>query len=590
VNPTQTEIPGSIEAAREQEEALIKSDILAFLRQNEEKELLRFVAVGSVDDGKSTLIGRLLHDSKGVYEDQLAEATRTSDSGEQAIDFARLTDGLRAEREQGITIDVAYRYFSTPRRKFIIADTPGHVQYTRNMATGASTANVAIILIDARLGVLTQSRRHGYIGDLLGIPHLLVAVNKMDLVDWSEARFEEIKATFSAFTNQLGFHSVTFIPVSALLGVNIVKPAPARFPWYQGPTVLEFLEQVEVRKDINLTDFRMPVQTVIRPNLDYRGFAGQIVSGVIRKGDAITALPSGKTSRVKSIDTYDGELAEAGPPLGVVLRLEDEIDISRGDTIVRSDCLPHVARHLDATLVWMNEEALDAGRSYLVKHGTRYLRASVDQVRWRMDLESLQRDEQPAELRLNDIGQVRFSFHQPIVFDAYRKNRATGAFILIDSITNNTVGAGMIDDPDASTDLIDSEAGGESRSQVSRRERNRRTGQTGAILWIEGQQDEARAELVWALERRLFDTGSLAVVLEPTDARYPGHALGANLPEVAQRMADAGLLVVVGALSPAPEGLARLSVRIPDQQAASEAPNTELILENLARLGLIAAR
>ena len=342
-----------------EEDALIQSDIHTFLEQNQQKELLRFVTVGSVDDGKSTLIGRLLHDTKGVYDDQLKDATRTTETGEQAIDFARITDGLRAEREQGITIDVAYRYFSTPARKFIIADTPGHVQYTRNMATGASTAHVALILIDARLGVLTQSRRHSFIASLLGIPHLLVCINKMDLVDYSEGRFNEIVEDFLSFAKSLNFRSISFVPVSALFGTNIVSRNAQKTPWYTGPSVLEFLETVEISRAHNMDEFRMPVQVVLRPNLDYRGYAGQIVSGVIRKGDEIAVYPSGKQSRVAGIDTFDGELDVAYAPMSVTLRLNDEIDISRGDTLASPKSPPQLSRRIEAMVVWMIEAPLD---------------------------------------------------------------------------------------------------------------------------------------------------------------------------------------------------------------------------------------
>ncbi len=543
-------VESEIDAARAQEEQLIKTDILGFLKQNEEKELLRLCAVGSVDDGKSTLIGRLLHDSKGVYDDQLADATRTTDTGERAIDFARLTDGLRAEREQGITIDVAYRYFSTPARKFIIADTPGHVQYTRNMATGASTANVAIILIDARLGVLTQSRRHGYIADLLGIPHLLVAVNKMDLVDYNEARFDEIVAEFRAFTGQLGFTSVTFVPVSALLGINIVDPGAHRMAWYGGPTVLQFLEQVPIRRDVNLRDFRMPVQTVIRPNLDYRGFAGQVASGFVSKGDAITVLPSGRTSRIKGIDTFEGELQRAYPPQAVVLRLEDEIDISRGDVIVKSDNQPRVSRHHTAHVVWMSDTPLDPGRSWLMKHGAGYGRVTIDAIEHRVDLETLQPVSGVSELKLNDIARVRFTSHKPLPTDPYRLNRAMGALIFIDPVTNNTVGAGMIAESDRDEGKAEQDGG----TEVGAAERERRLGHAPGVLWLWGGADAVRTALAFATERRLFDGNTLAVVLDDGDPRYGG-GLGAQLEATARRFVDAGLVVVVGAQVPPPAPL-----------------------------------
>ena len=536
----------AIEAARAAEEDLIRDDIHAFLDQNEAKELMRFVTVGSVDDGKSTLIGRLLHDSKGVYDDQLADATRTSETGETAIDFARITDGLRAEREQGITIDVAYRYFSTPKRKFIIADTPGHVQYTRNMATGASTANVAIILIDARLGVLTQSRRHGFIADLLGIPHLLVCVNKMDLMDYSEERFEEIKADFTEFTNTLGFKSVTYIPISALFGINVVDKSDSRTPWYGGHTVLQFLQAVEIRNDVNLHDFRYPVQYVLRPNLNYRGFAGQVVSGIVQKGDEIVALPSGKTSTVVGIDTYDGELDMAHPPLSVVLRLADEIDISRGDMICKVDNQPRVDRSFSADVVWMSETPLDADKSYLIKQGTRYVRTNIAGIDWRMDLENIERETDATELKLNDIGRVRFLAHRPICFDSYRKNRATGAMVIIDSLTNNTVGAAMITDDDGLGLGVDHDDDGV-RSQVSRRERARRLGHAGGVVWLEGGTADQRSELAFALERQLFDTRNLPAVLDTQDAGYEGDLDLHEAARTATRFAASGLLAIVSA-------------------------------------------
>jgi bifunctional enzyme CysN/CysC len=533
------------------ENALIETDILGFIERNQNKELLRFVTVGSVDDGKSTLIGRLLHDTKGVYEDQLKDATRTTDTGETAIDFARITDGLRAEREQGITIDVAYRYFHTPVRKFIIADTPGHIQYTRNMATGASTANVALILIDARLGVLQQSRRHAMIGSLLGIPHLLVCVNKMDLVDYDKDIFDSIVADFKSFSDTLDYGSVDFLPISALMGINIVERNPARTPWYDGPTVLEFLETVPIAGDINLSDFRYPVQTVIRPNLDYRGFAGQVASGVVKKGDRIKVLPSGKTSTVTHIDTWDGDNDEAFAPLSVTLRLADEIDISRGDLIVHADDEPYVGRHVEATVVWMGETPLDPGRSYVIKHTTRYVRVNVDEVAWRLDLDTLDEDNSAETLRLNDIGVVRFTTHRPLVFDPYRRNRSTGAFIIIDSMTNTTVGAAMIREPEDQAAL---KAGVElgAESQVSPTERASRHKQHGGVVWLTGRPASGRSSLAYALERRLWDKGWSAAVLDADDPRYvDGVCAGTGVAAaVAHRMADAGLLAIVSVEAP----------------------------------------
>ena len=508
------------------EQELIENDILAFLDRNEKKELLRFVTVGSVDDGKSTLIGRLLHDTKGVYEDQLADATRTSDTGEQAIDFARITDGLRAEREQGITIDVAYRYFSTPTRKFIIADTPGHTQYTRNMATGASTANVALILIDARLGVLPQSRRHATIASLLGIPHLLVCVNKLDLVDYDEGVHDSIVDEFRAFTDTLAFTSVQFVPVSALMGVNVVDRSQ-RTPWYDGPTVLEYLETVEISKDRNFDDLRFPVQYVIRPNLDYRGYAGEVASGVVRKGDAVTVLPSGIDAFVTHIDTYDGELDEAFSPMGVVLRLDREIDISRGDMLVHTSNQPNVGRSVEAMVVWMSETPLDPAKSYLIKHTTRYVRVAIDEVAWKYDLEELTHVSDIDGLALNDIGLVRLTTHQPIAWDPYRKNRATGAFIIIDTLTNTTVGAGMLQAP--STD--DDGDHDQEHTQITPAERIARLGHDGAVLCVFGSDPHAVRRVGYGLEKALFDQGKLAYAMR-------GDA------EAAFHLASAGVVVV----------------------------------------------
>ena len=493
------------------EQALIETDILAYLEQHQNKELLRFTTVGSVDDGKSTLIGRLLFDAHGLYEDQLRAVERASSLKSGALDLSLVTDGLKAEREQGITIDVAYRYFSTQKRKFIIADTPGHVQYTRNMATGASTANVAVVLIDARLGVLPQSRRHAYIASLLGIPHLFVCVNKMDLRDYDLAIFDSIRATFSDFAAHLRFKDVTFIPVSAMLGDNVVHPS-ARMPWYQGKTLLEHLESVPIAADRNLTDFRYPVQYVLRPHLDYRGFSGEIASGVVKKGDPVMVLPSRKTSRVRSIDTYAGELESAFAPLGVTIRLEDEIDVSRGDMLVHPDNPPMIAERFEAMVVWMNERPLDLKKSYYLKHTTSLVRAEVEAVLGETDLDTL--EEVPADgLALNDIGRLRVRAYRPLFFDPYETNRATGAFILIDSITNNTVAAGMIVAPVA-TSARESDGAGV-RTQVSPAERRERLGQTGAVIWLSGRS--SCAEVAYAMERRLFDLGHVAIVVDPAE-------------------------------------------------------------------------
>jgi sulfate adenylyltransferase large subunit len=423
-----------------------------FLDAHLGQEMLRFTTAGSVDDGKSTLIGRLLHDTKSVYEDQLAavKKSRVNRASNGHVDFSLLTDGLKAEREQGITIDVAYRYFSTARRKFIIADTPGHEQYTRNMATGASTADVAIVLIDAKAflkqgGLLPQSRRHTYIASLLGIPHVVAAVNKMDLVGYSEESFAAIRAEFLGLTAQLGLKSVTVIPVSALEGDNVVAPSAAT-PWYEGPTLLEYLETVPLR--VNEVDgpVRFPVQLVLRPDANFRGFAGQVSRGVLRAGDRVMALPSRKESTVSRIVTYDGDLAAAAYPQSVTVELVDEIDLSRGEMLVavsESDALPEVSRRFRSMVVWMHEEPLVVGRTYVAKHTTRTVRATVRAIRYRVDVNSLAHG--PADrLEMNEIAEVEFETNLPLFFDAYRDSRWTGSLILIDGVTNATVGAGMI--------------------------------------------------------------------------------------------------------------------------------------------------
>jgi sulfate adenylyltransferase subunit 1 len=424
---------------------LIAQDINAYLAQHEQKELLRFLTCGSVDDGKSTLIGRLLHDSKMIYEDQLAavqaDSAKHGTTGEK-IDLALLVDGLQAEREQGITIDVAYRYFSTSKRKFIIADTPGHEQYTRNMATGASTCDLAVILIDARYGVVTQTRRHSYIASLLGIKHIVVAVNKMDLLDFSESVFEKIKADYLVFAGKLGMADPFFVPISALDGDNVVNRSE-RSPWYKGQTLMEILEDVPIAGDKNFSDFRLPVQYVNRPNLDFRGFCGNIASGVVRVGDTIKALPSGKSSTVKSIVTYDGDLPEAFAGQAVTLTLNDEIDISRGDVIVQAkDNLP-LTNHLKAHVVWMTEQPLRPATDYWFKFASKLVNGQVENIQHRIDVNT--QDEIAAEqLQLNDIAVVDVLLTQSVVVDDYKRNRATGAFIVIDRITNITVGAGMV--------------------------------------------------------------------------------------------------------------------------------------------------
>lgn len=424
---------------------LIAQDINAYLAQHEQKELLRFLTCGSVDDGKSTLIGRLLHDSKMIYEDQLeairSDSVKHGTTGEK-IDLALLVDGLQAEREQGITIDVAYRYFSTAKRKFIIADTPGHEQYTRNMATGASTCDLAIILIDARYGVVTQTRRHSYIASLLGIKHIVVAVNKMDLMNFDQAVFEKIKQDYFDFSAKLGMSNVMFVPISALDGDNVVNRSE-RAPWYQGQTLMEIFETVPIAGDKNYSDFRFPVQYVNRPNLDFRGFCGNVASGVVKVGDEIRVLPSGKTSYVKSIVTYDGELQEAFTGQAVTLTLTTEVDVSRGDMLVLAKDLVPQSNHLKAHIVWMAEKTAQANSEYLFKFASKIVSGVIESIDYRIDVNT-QEHSRIEQLQLNDIAVVDLVLTQPVVADKYSNNRATGAFIVIDRLTNITVGAGMV--------------------------------------------------------------------------------------------------------------------------------------------------
>ncbi|MDG4803020.1 sulfate adenylyltransferase subunit CysN [Micromonospora sp. WMMD980] len=412
-------------------------------------DLLRFATAGSVDDGKSTLIGRLLYDTKSLFSDQLAAVEAVSAArGDEYTNLALLTDGLRAEREQGITIDVAYRYFATPRRKFIIADTPGHIQYTRNMVTGASTADLALILVDARKGLVEQSRRHAFLCSLLRVPHLVLCVNKMDLVDWSQEVFERIADEFTAFAAKLDVPDLTVVPVSALKGDNIVSRSE-NMPWYAGPSLLHHLERVHIASDRNLVDVRFPVQYVIRPQsttvTDYRGYAGQVASGVLKPGDEVMVLPSGFTSRIAAVETADGPVDEAFPPMSVTVRLTDEIDISRGDMICRPNNAPMVAQDIEAMVCWMDESRpLQVGGKYAIKHTTRSARAIVRELHYRLDINSLHRDESAGELKLNEIGRVRLRTTVPLLADEYRRNRTTGGFVIIDESTNRTVGAGMI--------------------------------------------------------------------------------------------------------------------------------------------------
>jgi sulfate adenylyltransferase large subunit len=517
-------------------QAKTETGIEQFLRRDEEKDLLRFITAGSVDDGKSTLIGRLLFDSKGIYEDQLTSITRaTVNQSAGAIDFALLTDGLRAEREQGITIDVAYRYFATPRRKFIIADTPGHEQYTRNMATGASTANLAIILIDARHGVLAQSRRHAFIASLLGIQHVVVAVNKMDLVGYSEDVFESICSDFRAFAAQLQTPDLYFIPVSALHGDNIVAKSD-RMPWFEGASLLHHLETVHIASDRNLSEMRFPVQLVLRPNQQFRGYSGQIASGVLKPGDPVMVLPSGRTSRVRSIVTYDGDLPRAFAPMSVTVCLEDEIDVSRGNMLVPPSHPPHVTRCIDARLVWMGDQPLDLRRQYIIRHTTQLVKAQVRQIRYRVNVNTLERH--PAtELKLNEIGAVVIDTHSPLFVDHYGRNRATGCFILVDPISNATVAAGMITgrDPRVADARAGKESDAEQADRIAASEREARIGHPPVLIWLNGG-----ANLACAVERELFRRGYLThVIAAQTD--------GSVLLELARNSVASGLVTICSA-------------------------------------------
>ena len=548
---------------------LIEKDIEAYLAQHERKELLRLLTCGSVDDGKSTLIGRLLHDSKMVYEDQLAAVKKDSEKKSSAggeIDLSLLVDGLKAEREQGITIDVAYRYFSTAKRKFIIADCPGHEQYTRNMATGASTCNLAIILIDARHGVLQQTRRHSFIVSLLGIKHVVVAVNKMDLVDYSQEVFEKIKQDYVAFAAKLEMGDLHFIPVSALRGDNIVDPSE-HMSWYQGGTLMHYLETVYIGSDRNLIDFRYPVQYVTRPDLNFRGFCGTIASGVVRQGDELMVLPSGRKSRVTRLVTYEGELEEAFAPQSITITLADEVDISRGDMLVHPGNTPRVDRTVEAMVVWLNDQPLVPGKQYWIKHTTKLVTGAVSELRYRIDVNSLHRED-AAQLQMNEVGRCTLQLNQPLCFDPYRKNRLTGAFIFVDRITNNTVGAAMIIDREASIGVKDlwdvdstAEQGGSQGSQVTRVERQGRFGHPGATVLITGLSGAGKTTIAAALERRLFNQGCAVTVLDGQQMRhgiskdlgFTSRERSENLRrsmEVAKLMNDAGLICLCAFVAP----------------------------------------
>ncbi|WP_120996894.1 sulfate adenylyltransferase subunit CysN [Stutzerimonas urumqiensis] len=544
---------------------LISSDILAYLAQHERKELLRFLTCGNVDDGKSTLIGRLLHDSKMIYEDHLEAITRDSKkvgtTGED-VDLALLVDGLQAEREQGITIDVAYRYFSTAKRKFIIADTPGHEQYTRNMATGASTCDLAIILIDARYGVQTQTRRHSFIASLLGIKHIVVAINKMDLNGFDQGVFEQIKADYLAFAERIDLRPTTleFVPMSALKGDNVVNRSE-RAPWYDGKPLMEILETVQIAGDRNYDDMRFPVQYVNRPNLNFRGFAGTLASGIVHKGDDVIALPSGKSSKVKSIVTFDGELEQAGPGQAVTLTLEDEIDVSRGDMLVHADNRPQISDTFEAMLVWMAEEPMLPGKKYDIKRATSYVPGSIPTIVHKVDVNTLEQGA-ASELKLNEIAKVRVSLDAAIALDGYAHNRTTGAFIVIDRLTNGTVGAGMI----IAEPLSGQGTGQHGRlAHVSVEERSGRFGQQPVTVLFTGLSGAGKSTLAYAVERKLFDAGRAVFVLDGQNLR---HDLNKGLPQdragraenwrrasqVAKQFNEAGLITLAAFVAPDAEG------------------------------------
>ncbi len=537
---------------------LIATDIEQYLRAHERKSLLRFITCGSVDDGKSTLIGRLLYDAKMLFEDQLAalvaDSKKMGTQGED-IDFALLVDGLQAEREQGITIDVAYRFFSTDRRKFIVADTPGHEQYTRNMVTGASTADCAIILLDARKGVLTQTRRHSYLVSLLGIRHIVVAVNKMDLVGYAETTFRKIVLDYTEFAGQLGLEDVTFIPMSALRGDNVTAPS-AHMPWYRGPTLMHYLETVEIDEDrVQRQPFRMPVQWVNRPNLDFRGFAGTIASGVIRPGSRVRVLPSGRESKVTRIVTMDGDLPLAVAGQSITLTLADEIDISRGDVISSTDAPAQVADQFEATVVWMDEQPMLRGRTYLMKIGAKTVNATIAPLKYRVDINTLQH--LPAEkLELNEIGVVELELDQRIAFDPYRENRDTGGFILIDRLTNHTVGAGMLHFALRRAHNIHLHA-----LEVNKQARAALKGQKPCVLWLTGLSGSGKSTIANLVDRKLHALGRHTYLLDGDNVR---HGLNKDLgftdvdrvenirriAEVAKLMIDAGLIVLTAFISP----------------------------------------
>lgn len=536
---------------------LISSDIDAYLKAHENKSLLRFITCGSVDDGKSTLIGRLLYESKMIFEDQLTaleqDSKKVGTQGEN-IDFALLVDGLAAEREQGITIDVAYRFFATEHRKFIVADTPGHEQYTRNMATGASTADLAVLLIDARQGVLTQTKRHAFIASQLGVRHIVLAVNKMDLVDYSEKVFNEIVDDFKTFADQLDIPNLHAIPVSALAGDNVVDGS-RYMPWYEGPSLLGYLEGVDFEAKETSLPFRMPVQWVNRPDLDFRGYAGRIAGGIVRPGDEVRVLPSGKQSKIARIVTMDSDLDEAVSGQSVTLTLTDEIDISRGDVIAASETPPEISDQFDTTIVWLSEEPMLPGRSYRMKTSSRLVSATVNAPKHKTDVNTLQK--LPAKtLQLNEIGNCTLAVDRPIAFDSYNENRQTGSFILIDRMTNNTVGMGMINFPLRRAANIHWQ-----NLDINKAANAEQKGQSPAVLWFTGLSGSGKSTIANEVQRRLFASGRHSFILDGDNVR---HGLNRDLgftdadrvenirrvAEVSKLMVDAGLITLVSFISP----------------------------------------
>jgi len=559
------------ETSFQQREAdLIRNDIEGYLRQHEQKDMLRFLTAGSVDDGKSTLIGRLLYDSKMIYEDQLAAVMSDSaihGTTNDDFDPALLTDGLKAEREQGITIDVAYRYFSTDKRNFIICDAPGHEQYTRNMATGASHCDLSIVLIDARHGVMPQTKRHSFIATLLGIKHLVVCVNKMDIVDYSEDVYRQIRKDYEAFAAKLEINDIHFMPISALKGDNVVDRSE-NMPWYDGAPLLSYLEDVEVSTDRNLIDLRFPVQYVLRPDLNFRGFSGTVASGIIRKGDDVMVLPAGSRSKVASIVTFEGEHDEAFAPMAVTVTLDDEVDASRGDMLVHVNNTPQVGNEFDAMLVWMSDTPLTPGAQLMLKSTSNVVPATVETLRYQFDVNTLKRQDAD-DLQLNAIGRAVIHTHRPLCYDSYTRNRNTGSFVLIDRLTNATLAAGMILDREpgalAHEDAPSSEPKSKNivrhESDVSADERVQRLGQKPGTVWLTGLPRSGKTTIAYALERKLFDAGKFAVVLDGENLRATVSAdLGFSAEDrrenvrraaaTAKLLNDAGIIAIVASVSP----------------------------------------